>query len=279
MKIAIFSGSLLLFLLLGGLAMAGQETQINTYQQFNGAFTGEWQQYGQFFTELQQTLFPRLFLLVLTIVPLLFFLHLVAIGAKSFPHDGAQVYCYSLLVRIVHWIAAIAFSLLLLSGIPLIFGTFAGSGSLGILARTLHLIATLVFGGSILFMLPLWIKDMLPAPYDIKWLIVMGGYLNQDNKPVPAGKFNAGQKTWFWLATLGGAVMALSGYILYSHQGSTDSLRIAAIVHNFLGAAMVAMFITHLYMALVAIKGSLASMLKGYKSEAELKILHPRFKF
>lgn len=278
MKKVIFSGSLILLLLLWGLAMAGQEMLIGTFGQFNDAFTGEWQHYGKLFTELQQTLFPRLFLLVLTIVPLIFFLHLVAIGAKSFPHNGRQVYYYSLLVRIVHWIAAISFSLLLLTGIPLIFGIFVGNGSLGILTRTLHLIATLVFSGSLLFMLPLWLKDMLPASYDLKWLIVMGGYLSQESKPVPAGKFNAGQKMWFWLATLGGVAMVLSGYLLYSHQGSTDTLRIAAIVHNFLGAAMVAMFITHLYMALVAIKGSLTSMVKGYKSEGELKILHPRFR-
>lgn len=278
MKKVIFSGSLVL-LLLCGLAMAGQETLITSFQQFNDVFTGEWQQYGKLFTELQQTLFPRLFLLVLTIVPLLFFLHLVAIGSKDFPPGGRQIFCYSILVRIVHWIAAIAFSILLVSGIPLIFGLFAGSGSLGILARNIHLVATLVFSGSILFMLPLWIQDMLPAPYDIKWLFVMGGYLNQESKPVPAGKFNAGQKMWFWLATLGGGAMAFSGYLLYSHQASTDILRIAAIVHNFLGAAMVAMFITHLYMSLVAIKGSLGSMINGYKSEEELKILHPRFKF
>lgn len=273
----ILSASLFILLIMAGMALAGDQTLPGFYPQLNGDFTGDWQQYGQLFTELQQTLFPRLFLLVATIVPLVFFLHSVAIGVKEFSHEGRQILCYSLLVRSVHWMAAASFSLLVVSGMAVIFGSFGGSGATGIVARNLHLIATLVFAGSALAMLLMWIKDMLPALYDLKWMLIMGGYLSKELKPVPAGKFNAGQKMWFWLTTVGGGVMAFSGYFLYSHAGTTDTLRLAAIVHNFLGAAMLAMFITHLYMSLFAIKGSLRSMISGYKSEAELKILHSKF--
>ena len=56
-----------------------------------------------------------------------------------------------------------------------------------------------------------------------------------------------------------------------------DINRIAAIVHNFLGVAIAALFITHLYMSIFAIKGSLESMKSGYKSEDELKYLHSSF--
>lgn len=275
---AILSSSLSLLLMMAGVSLAADNTLPLFYQQLGTDFTGDWQHYGQLFTELQQSLFPRLFLLVATIVPLVFFLHSVAIGTKQFSHKGRQILCYSLLVRIIHWIAAASFSLLVLSGMSIIFGTFAGSGGAGIFARSIHLISTLVFCGSALAMLLMWIKDMLPAFYDLHWMLIMGGYLSKELKPVPAGKFNAGQKMWFWLATLGGGVMAFSGYLLYSHQGSTDNLRLAVIVHNFLGAAMVALFITHLYMSLFAIKGSLGSMISGYKPEAELQVLHSRFK-
>ena len=128
-------------------------------------------------------------------------------------------------------------------------------------------------------MLLFWIKDMLPALYDIKWMIIMRGYLSKKKKPVPAGKFNAGQKVWFWLATLGGGVMAGSGYYLYTFQADINTLRLSAMIHNILGAALVAMFFIHLYMSLFAIKGSLSSMLSGYKSEEELQILHSKFRF
>lgn len=288
MKKVILPGCIL-FLAMAGLAIAGSSGQLptaigpepltTTYQQISALFTGDWQQYGQLFTNLQQYLFPRLFLLVISIVPVIFFLHYIAIGPMSFPHDGKQVYCYNLFVRIIHWCAALSFSLLVVTGLLIIFASLVGGGSIGLLARNIHLLSAVAFTGTAFFMFLLWIKDMLPALYDIKWMIIMGGYLSKEMKPVPAGKFNAGQKMWFWLATLGGGVMAVTGYFLYSLQGNIDTLRLFAIIHNFLGAAMVAMFIIHMYMSIAAIKGSLNSMISGYKPEAELKILHSKFKF
>jgi len=57
-------------------------------------------------------------------------------------------------------------------------------------------------------------------------------------------------------------------------MNQTDLLRAAAIVHNVLAFAIVALFITHLYMSLLAIKGSLRSMINGTKREEEVKYLH-----
>jgi formate dehydrogenase subunit gamma len=288
MKKVILPGCIL-FLAMAGVAIAKSQGQFLTgigpepltamYQQFNAVFTGEWQEYGQLFTSLQGGLFPRLFLLVITVVPLAFFLHYVAIGPMSFPHDGRMIYCYNLFVRLVHWVAAISCSLLILTGLLIIFAKFVGGGSIGLLGRNIHLLSAIAFTVSAVFMLLFWLKDMLPALYDLKWMIIVGGYLSKKIEPVPAGKFNAGQKMWFWLATVGGLVMAVTGYFLYTLQGNIDTLRLYAIIHNFLGAVMVAMFITHVYMSMFAIKGALQSMINGYKAEAELKILHSKFKF
>ncbi len=272
--------SLILFWAMTGIAIAQTPENLTTaYQQFNAPFTGEWQQYGELFTSLQKNLFPRLFLLVITTVPVFFFLHYIAIGPMSFPHDGKQVYCYNLFVRIIHWVAAVSFSLLVLTGLLIIFAKLIGPGNFGIAARIIHLVSAVIFAISTIPMFLFWIREMLPALYDLQWMMIMGGYLSKKKKPVSAGKFNAGQKMWFWLATVGGGVMAVTGYFLYSHQGDIEILRLSAIIHNFLGSAMVALFITHLYMSLVSIKGSFQSMIHGYKAEAELKILHPKFKY
>ena len=83
---------------------------------------------------------------------------------------------------------------------------------------------------------------------------------------------------WFWLITLGGFVMAYTGYFLWGFQGSVDNLRLMAIIHNFLGAALTALFLVHLYMSLFAIAGSLGSMISGYKPQEEIDILHSRYK-
>jgi formate dehydrogenase subunit gamma len=288
MKKIILPGCIL-FVAMAGLAIANSLGQLTTavstepltatYQQINAMFTGEWQNYGQPFTKLQHSLFPSLFLLVITIVPVIFFLHYIVVGPMVFDHSGKQVYCYNLFVRIIHWCAALSFSLLLLTGLLILFASLFGGGAIGLMARTVHLLSAVVFAGAAIFMFLVWVKDMLPALYDIKWMIIMGGYLSKEIKPVPAGKFNAGQKMWFWLATLGGGVMAVTGYFLYSFSGNTDTLRLSAIIHSFLGAAMVAMFLVHVYMSMAAIKGALGSMISGYKAEAELKILHSKFKY
>lgn len=124
----------------------------------------------------------------------------------------------------------------------------------------------------------MWLREMLPALYDIKWMFIMGGYLSKEKKPVPAGKFNAGQKMWFWLATVGGFVMAFSGYFLWNFQAPVDSLRLLAIIHNFLAAALTALFMVHLYMSLFAINGSLQSMISGYKPKDEVDVMHGKYR-
>ncbi len=244
---------------------------------FNAAFTGDWQQYGQTYTALQATLINRIFLAVLVLVPFVFLLHYLVIGSKKFDHSGQQILFFPAFARFIHWLAALSFSILVVTGLLIIFGGTFGGGSLIMTARYVHLLAALAFAPTSLVMLILWLKDMLPMPHDILWLFIMGGYLSKKKKPVPAAKFNAGQKMWFWLATAGGGVMAYSGWYLFNFQTTVDQLRIMAMIHNFLAVALLALFLVHLYMSLFAISGSLRSMLTGYKPREEVEILHSRF--
>ncbi len=256
----------------------GAGTGTSSFIQMNDAFTGDWQQYGQTFTNLQAGLFDQLFLVILTLIPAVFLLHYILIGAKHFDHEGEDVYFFSSTTRLIHWVAAVSFSLLVVTGLMIIFGKLLGGGTLIMGGRIVHIASALVFAVAAVFMFLIWLKDMLPMPYDIAWLFIMGGYLSKKKKPIPAGKFNAGQKMWFWLATVGGLVMAYTGWYLYTFQVTTDQLRILAIIHNFLGAAMIAMFLVHLYMSMFAIKGALTSMITGYKPREEVEILHSRYK-
>ena len=260
------------------LSSFGHEPSTTAFLKITEAYTGDWQQYGEVFMRWHTSLISRIFLLVITIVPAVFLLHFIIIGAKKFAHDGRRVYFFGLFCRIVHWIAAISFTLLVVTGLMVIFGKIFGGGALVRGGRSIHLISAIVLAITLVPMLLIWIKDMFPAPHDITWMLIMGGYLSKQKKPVPAGKFNAGQKTWFWLATVGSGVMAYTGYILYAFQGTTDQLRIMMIIHNFLGALMVAFFITHLYMSLFAIRGAISSMITGYKPQEEVEILHSRYK-
>jgi formate dehydrogenase subunit gamma len=249
------------------------------YSELYGGITGDWQQFGQLFTQLQGDLFWKVFLGVITVVPAVFLLHYVFVGAKSFSHDGPGILFFNAFTRLIHWIGAIAFSLLVITGLLIIFGSIFGGGAPIRFARTVHIVSAIVFAFDAVLMFLLWVKDMFPALCDIHWIFILGGYLSKEKKPVPAGKYNAGQKAWFWLATVGGLAMAYTGYVIWGMRGDLDTVRLYAIIHNVLGMALVSLFLTHLYMALFAIKGSLQSMITGYKPKEEVDILHSRYKY
>ena len=256
----------------------GYQSITAAFSQFKGIITGDWQHYGELFTRWQSGLFRQIFFWTVVSLPVVFLLHYLAIGPKSFSHDKGEVFYFSVFARLVHWIAAIFFTLLVVSGLSMVFGKVLGGGSLVRTARYIHIVSALIFAIDAPLMFLMWVKDMFPMPYDVKWFFIVGGYLSREKKPVPAGRFNAGQKVWFWLATLGGGVMAWTGYRMFSFGFGTDALRLSAIIHNFLAAALTAFFIIHLYMSLFAIKGSLRSMITGLKAREEVEILHSRYR-
>lgn len=249
------------------------------------------QGYGAKFLHFQTEWFKPLFMYIGLGVLLVFLLHYLIIGPKKFSHEGKQYYVFSLFMRIVHWIAALGFVLIIPTGLMMIFGEALGGGSLVLTARYLHSVGTVLFAIAVLPMFLVWLLPMLPTLDDVKWLFMAGGYLSKKKREIPAGKFNAGQKLWFWIATLGGLVMIGTGALMYFEtidiapllsmvgveMNQVEALRLSAIVHNFLGMGVMALFITHLYLSLFGIKGALRSMIDGHKSEDELKYLHSTY--
>lgn len=242
--------------------------------------------YGEMFTALQHNYFWIGFLVLLIAIPAIFAVHYAVIGPKVFSHDGRKIYTFSLLTRIVHWTAAFSFVILVPTGFFLVFGDTFGGGAFIRMCKTLHGVANYIFILVVIPMTIIFIKDMIFKTEDIKWMMIVGGYLSKVKRPIPAGKFNAGQKFWFWSAIPGGIIMIITGAIMFDFVGyigglnellgvsQIDLLRISAIVHNILGMVIVAMFFTHVYMTVFSVKGSLESMIYGYKPEEEIEILH-----
>ncbi len=243
---------------------------------------------GYWFTFLQGKVFTKAFLAISFGVPLAFLIHYLVIGPMVFSHDRKKIYVFNLFHRIVHWWAGVSFVILVPTGLIMVFAASLGGGEFVRICKELHFAATFVFAIAVLPMFFMWVKDMFIALADIKWLLIFGGYLNKDKKPVPAHKFNAGQKTWFWAATLGGIFMIITGLSMSFQDfhikflqdlgvSQIDYLRACAILHNVLGLYIVALFFVHLYMSMFAIKGAVRSMISGYKEEEEVEILHSLF--
>lgn len=241
---------------------------------------------GAIFTMLQNQYFAKVFLGILVLIPAGFVVHYMIIGPKVFSHDRKKVYAFGLFSRIIHQIAAVSFIFLIPTGFIIVFGSYFGGGSFVRLVKEIHGYATIPFAIVIIPMFVVWVKDMFLHWDDIKWLMIVGGYLSKVKKPVPAGKFNAGQKTWYWMATLGGMIMILTGGAMYfldfdiamlrnvTGLAQIDILRSSAILHSVVGFGVAAMFFIHIYMAVFAIKGAIWSIITGYKEEEEVEILH-----
>ena len=266
-----------------GTAMAQDGLMVTSsadyYKELMGAVAGDWQKYGEVFTLLQGEWFWKIFLLIIIAVPAVFLLHYLIVGAKHFDHDGPQIYFFSMYNRVVHFIAAVSFSLLVITGLMIILGGFLGGGTIIRFARYVHLISAIVFVIPGILMLLMWFVKMLPQLHDIKWMFILGGYLSKKKKPVPADKFNAGQKMYFWFATVGGLFMAYTGYVIWGFKADLDTVRIYVILHNVLGMGITAFFLTHCYMSVFAIAGSLESIKTGYKPKDEVDILHSLYKY
>lgn len=244
--------------------------------------------FGPLFVLLQENYFTKILLAVVVLVPLVFLVHYLVIGPKVFSHDGRKIYIFSLFKRLIHLVAAVAFMVLIPTGLMIVFSKYLGGGSLVVTARNLHGLATLLFMAAVLPMFIFWVRDMLPALDDIKWAFIAGGYLSKKKRDIPAGKFNAGQKAWFWVSTLGGIVMIATGAAMYAQDfdygiaaalglSQIDLLRVSAIIHNCLAAIVTAFFLTHAYMSLFAIRGAILSMITGYKDEDEVRHLHSSY--
>lgn len=240
------------------------------------------------FILLQGTYLPKVFLAIVLGVPTVFLMHYLIIGAKVFSHDGEKIYIFSLFQRIIHLIAGVAFIILIPTGLMIIFGNYLGGGTLVVTARHLHGIATVMFLISVIPMFLFWVIEMLPSLDDVKWCFILGGYLSKEIKEIPAGKFNAGQKMWFWVSCLGGVVMIGTGAAMFFQDfdlaiastlgvSQIDLLRGSAIIHSLLAVVLTAFFFTHAYMSLFAIKGAIHSIITGFKEEDEVKHLHSSY--
>lgn len=232
-----------------------------------------WNGLGELFTILQNKYFALIFLLIVIFVPMAFYGHYKIIGQRHYSHHSFLL-VFTKYNIIVHWCAAVPFVMICITGLMMVFGDKLGGGALVRFARDVHGFATIFFAifGTLMFFM--WAKDCLFRVYDIKWFAILGGYLDKTNREIPAHKFNAGQKMWFWAAMLGGAIMVFTGAMMFFQYVDINTLRLMAIVHNVVGFVIIGLLITHIYMSVFAIEGAMEAILNGKMGEEEVSMLH-----
>ena len=182
--------------------------------------------------------------------------------------------------RLVHWVVGVTFVFLLLTGLafsyPSLYWLTALVGG-GPAARALHPWMGVVFSVGLVLMFLVWIKDMYLHRTDLAWLRAIRHYtLHHRDQVPPAGKYNAGQKFFFWAQVILGVAHLLTGIPLWKPAGfSADFLTWMRFIHYFVTLPGGLLLIAHIYLGTIAYPGTLRGILHGTVTRAWARLHHP----
>ncbi len=134
---------------------------------------------------------------------------------------GVTIKRFGLIERTAHWVMALSFIILAISGLNISYGRelimpLIGKELFGPMSGFLkmsHNYVAFAFMAGLVVAFVLWIVHNLPSRADFVWLMKGGGFFSKGAHP-PAWKFNAGQKVIFWLVMIGGLSLSVSGWAL-----------------------------------------------------------------
>ena len=198
---------------------------------------------------------------------------------------GRVIERFTYVERAAHWVNAIAFVVLAVSGIVMAFGKFfllpvIGTTLFGWLAyalKNVHNFVGPLFAVSLVVVIVTFARDNLPSKEDITWLLKGGGLFG--GHEVPSHRFNAGEKVLFWSGVfLFGLLVAGSGVFLDKIVPAVEytraNMQVAHMIHAAAAVLMMAMFMGHIYMGTLGMDGAYKAMKTGYVDETWAKEHH-----
>ena len=203
-------------------------------------------------------------------------------SAHAGQKGGGRILRYTLSERVHHWLAALTYIYCLITGLafwsPYMFwlADLVGGGPT---ARFWHPWFGVAFTLSMFWMYKMWHGDMQTTPADLAWKEAMVHYIrNEDEELPPIGRFNYGQKLFFWLMFYGVFLLVLSGFGLWFVESIAWSLRwlryLAVTVHVAAALATIGGFMIHVYMGTAMVRGGFTSIIRGEVSTAWAKTHH-----
>jgi formate dehydrogenase subunit gamma len=197
---------------------------------------------------------------------------------------GSEIVRHRLFSRLVHWSVALTFVVSTLTGMPIwtpIFGWMAQLfGGLSV-CRVIHPWAGLAFFVASLVQFFEWISDMRVQPWERDWLgpraVRYMRYEAGADDP-RTGKYNGGQKLYFWATSLGALGLLLSGLLMWFPRAFPRLLmELAYLIHDFTFICFAAALVFHIYLATAAEPGTFGSMIRGMVTRPWARLHHPRW--
>jgi formate dehydrogenase subunit gamma len=185
--------------------------------------------------------------------------------------SGRKVPRFKTFERFVHWLTAVSFVVLGISGLNITFGKhlllpLIGNDAFSAFsqaAKYAHNFTSFPFVLGLVLIVVMFIKDNIPDKIDIEWFKQGGGFIK--SKHAPARRFNAGEKLVFWGALGAGAAVSVSGYLLLFpfYMTNIADMQIAQVVHSIFAILFVALILGHIYIGTLGMEGAFEAMWTG----------------
>ncbi len=189
---------------------------------------------------------------------------------KSEVSEVLYVPRYTGLQRVNHWITAILFTLLTLSGLAMftpflnfLTGLFGG----GQATRAIHPWFGVALAVSFTLLFVRFWKLNIPNKDDVEWSKKIGDVVtNREDRLPELGKYNAGQKGVFWGQTALIGVMFVTGLVIWNTYfgglTSIETQRWALLAHSLAAVIAIAIIVVHVY-AGIWVRGTGRAMVRG----------------
>ena len=213
--------------------------------------------------------------------------------------------------RFGHWLFAISFIVLGITGLITLFGRAflipvfgkEAFATLALASKWVHNNVAWAFMLGLVIIILNWTVHNIPNKHDLKWLAKGGGLFSKGSHP-PAKKFNAGQKIIFWGCVILGLSISASGLsllfpfelpmfaktfailndtgipnmlglgVLPEQMAPHEEMQFAQLWHSIVAFVFMAMILAHIYIGSVGMEGAFDAMGSGEVEEQWAKEHH-----
>lgn len=213
--------------------------------------------------------------IILISISLMFF-HYVICGknrniVKIQNTDQTLVCRFRMRERIPHYFLMLSFLILGITGFLFFMNQ---SNPTTQWARDFHGWIGWIFILSLVLIVFLWFRQMILNKDDRTWLRFLGGYFYKTDR-LPSGRFNAGQKVFFWLILLFGAMLAITGAMMFFMRDNPDvNLALVYTLHDLAALIVLIFVLAHVYLGVIVNPESMNSIFGGYVNKSWLDEHH-----
>ena len=207
-------------------------------------------------------------------------------GEKGGKGSGRLIERFTSMDRYAHWLLAITWATLAITGLILSLGKsvllpligYTLFSWLAILSKNLHNFVGPILIVAVPLMFIRYIRDNGIGTEDVKWFANILGYFK--GHEYPSGRFNAGEKLVFWFVlVLFSTILILSGLVLLfpNFDQTRRTMQLANVVHAVTAYLAIALALVHTYLGTIGLAGAYKAMRHGYVDEAWAKHHHERW--